>query len=225
MRRKLLTIVAALSLVLSAAAAILWVRSYWRADVIAFRAIEAADGGAITHRSRQAVSSSGRLSVAAGTTQHIPTGAVGPRLLVVRASPQSQGWSYGVSPAPFAFPRSTPQFDALGVRGAWRPEREMDGRNYNMPGTRARTGGMFLDVPHWLVVLIGLALPAWWWLLRRRGLLRLHRLSHGLCVSCGYDLRESPPGGRCPECGTVPAEPPHNPPMQRTATASSGAVE
>src|SRR5687768_490381 len=119
MRRKVLTIVAALSLVLSAAAAILWVRSYWRADVIAFRAIETADGGTITRRARQAVSSSGRLSVSAGTTEHIPTGAVRPwqPALVVTASPQSQGWSYGVTPAPFAFPPSTPQFDALGVRG------------------------------------------------------------------------------------------------------------
>jgi predicted amidophosphoribosyltransferase len=28
---------------------------------------------------------------------------------------------------------------------------------------------------------------------------RQHRLAHGLCVSCGYDLRESQ--SRCPECG------------------------
>jgi hypothetical protein len=83
----------------------------------------------------------------------------------------------------------------------------MDGKNFGMPGTTARTSGMFLDVPHWMVVVIGSALPAWWWLRRRRRLLRVHRLTHGLCISCGYDLRASPEGGRCPECGTVPAEP------------------
>ena len=55
-------------------------------------------------------------------------------------------------------------------------------------------------VPHWFLAAATVALPALW-LLRRRPALRRHRLAHGLCPSCGYDLRASP--DRCPECGEV----------------------
>jgi hypothetical protein len=73
-----------------------------------------------------------------------------------------------------------------------------------------------------LVVILATAFaPGWWfvaWMWRRS-----KRRAPGACAHCGYDLRGTP--DRCPECGAVPREPPHNPPMQRTATASSGAVE
>lgn len=42
----------------------------------------------------------------------------------------------------------------------------------------------------------------WFAVLFLPGLLRrARRLRHGKCVCCGYDLRASPAGGLCPECG------------------------
>ena len=83
-------------------------------------------------------------------------------------------------------------------------------------------GGYFEHWPvhYWKLALLFLVLPA------RRAQLKYRqyvRSRIGFCRRCGYDLRATPE--RCPECGTVPRELPHNPPMQRTATASNGAVE
>ena len=54
MRHKLLTIVAAVSLALSAATASLWIRSYWRVDIITFRWMENVDGGAASDAGKNA---------------------------------------------------------------------------------------------------------------------------------------------------------------------------
>ncbi len=52
-------------------------------------------------------------------------------------------------------------------------------------------------VPYWLPTLASAVLPTAWLIDARR---RKHRLKHGLCLTCGYDLRASK--DRCPECGT-----------------------
>ena len=58
-------------------------------------------------------------------------------------------------------------------------------------------GGTFF-LPLWWPLVLGLPLPliamARWAHARRR-------LSYGLCVICGYNLRATP--DRCPECGTA----------------------
>jgi len=57
----------------------------------------------------------------------------------------------------------------------------------------------FLTVPYWLIV-VACAGLGWWIGARPRLIRRRHR--QGLCLACGYDLRETP--GRCPECGGEP---------------------
>jgi hypothetical protein len=53
-------------------------------------------------------------------------------------------------------------------------------------------------VPHWSLLIVGLALPAVRFIQNRRGVRRSRK---GACPRCGYDLRATP--DRCPECGAA----------------------
>lgn len=65
----------------------------------------------------------------------------------------------------------------------------------------AEVGGSRIWIlPPWLISL-STALPSIWWLFRERKRRRLIRLRGKVCITCGYDLRES--RERCPECGTA----------------------
>lgn len=55
-------------------------------------------------------------------------------------------------------------------------------------------------IPFWSLSLLA-AVPVLAWAITYRRRARRPRFQ-GLCLTCGYDLRESP--DRCPECGTVP---------------------
>ena len=76
-------------------------------------------------------------------------------------------------------------------------------------------------MPHAFAAMVFAIVPALWLGARLRHRTRRARLAADLCARCGYDLRAS--SERCPQCGTV-AKSPRNTPMQRTATASRGAV-
>ncbi|MCX5659971.1 MAG: hypothetical protein NTW19_09655 [Planctomycetota bacterium] len=57
--------------------------------------------------------------------------------------------------------------------------------------------GVDVIVPCWFLLLAALPLPILW----LRAWLRRRSIGPGCCPSCGYDLRGSPAGGDCPECG------------------------
>jgi len=69
----------------------------------------------------------------------------------------------------------------------------------------------YVGVPYWLLLLLFAVAPS---IRVARG---WRRPLKGVCGTCGYDLRATP--DRCPECGAVPRELPHNPTMQRTGAA------
>lgn len=80
------------------------------------------------------------------------------------------------------------------------PVQEMpDGTKVDVFGAATMTlQGKMLVFPHWaLVVLLAVVMG----LLLVGPLRRRRRLRRGLCVGCGYDLRESQES--CPECGTA----------------------
>jgi hypothetical protein len=61
---------------------------------------------------------------------------------------------------------------------------------------RYRPDGWYLGLPHWMLIVLTLPPPLWWLTLKLR---ERKRKRAGLCIACGYDLRES--RERCPECG------------------------
>ena len=64
----------------------------------------------------------------------------------------------------------------------------------------------WMAVPHWFLIFLTAVLPlgqARYMMHQRR---QTRRLCSGLCLTCGYDLRASPE--RCPECGTPVAPTP-----------------
>jgi hypothetical protein len=173
----LLNAVAAASLMLSVAGALLWVRSY-RAGMIAFWS------GPRTET--QLAASRGEFWVYRATEP--PTASISPHLgfHVERyaAANAPREWGYGR--------REIPSFvDFAGFAygsGSYLP---VPGRTVHL-----------LIVPCWAPTLITFAPAALWLRARVRARRRRARRALGLCPTCGYDLRAT--SARCPECGTAP---------------------
>lgn len=65
--------------------------------------------------------------------------------------------------------------------------------------------GWSVAVPFWFIMLAATAIPALWWRSYRRDRQRRRWIAANRCGVCGYDLRHAPP--RCPECGIAVASP------------------
>jgi hypothetical protein len=169
---------AALSLVICVATAVLWVRSYWFDDEVHMYGPN--DGYGCS-------SWGGNLMFIWGPTYHgfkaIPY-------------PAKMEWEYltakttslGASSITVAKYRRLASFGF-----AYDPNQPVQGNG------RIYYSGYRLFLPHWLFCLLFLAAPAAWYWQR----IRDRRLAaEGRCLTCGYDLRATP--DRCPECGGVP---------------------
>jgi hypothetical protein len=196
MKRRLFTILSALSLMLYLATVGLWVRSHW-----------VADHATLGHYVRQVqgyretilrITSSNGVVMVAWERLHATGLRPGTGLIESweRNHPNRWVWERKVFQGHVRqLPPPTPSW--LSRCGFW-----IHGSASQTPG-RSEWSDCSTAVPFWLLAGTCLVLPA----LYGSRLWRQHRrYRFGLCPSCGYDLRAS--RERCPECGTpIPAPP------------------
>jgi hypothetical protein len=179
MKRPLLSIATAVSLIAFIATATACVCGIWRSDSL-WRQTVYVDSAGVMHPG-------GLVSVTAqaGGISMTRVRPVAPLEDERRARTTVQ-WHGGPS-APAGFPRTAWIWGGY-FRDSWVSSTPQD-------SIAVRT----LFVPYWPILGASAALPlrAAVGIVRRR-----RRVSPGCCARCGYDLRASP--ARCPECGAVP---------------------
>jgi len=177
MARRLLDILGALSLLLFAATAVLWVRSYFVRDIVGF--------GFAGRNAHVVQSILGRLHLVSGLDGRY-TGGVWH--YADRLSPQAL-WQGGMS----GYPARVNWCCGF----VWQTYSEIHlwpGPPYSVSHSR------LVVVPYWFPAAVLAIPPAVWLPALRRRWRRRFRLTHGLCLTCGYNLTGNV-SGRCPECG------------------------
>jgi hypothetical protein len=122
-----------------------------------------------------------------------------PQLILFHEAPPVYGpvLPMGSSPQLDAWVKRYPpylQWYGCGVQFAYEPTLSTDlVRHATMSGSTVR-----LIAPYWMLAIAFLILPAIAWCTR---LMRRRAQLEGRCSTCGYDLRATP--DRCPECGTA----------------------
>ena len=172
--RRLLSAVAAVSLVLCALSIALWLQSY-----VSPRWIGSTGPGATRFRSSRGMLALIRYP-SAGTAIVSPTAFTKPA---------------GVAAWQATFPRRRIAIGNVFMVNHG-PFYDYDNRT----GSVTMTGyGWSVDAADGFVVLVFAVLPCVWLLGWRRARRAAARFANGCCPTCGYDLRATP--DRCPECG------------------------
>jgi hypothetical protein len=192
MTRHALNFLAAVSLLLCVAACALWVRSYSQRHVVKWTLTNLGEPPDPTyqhpryHESRMIEFASGGVQLDRWRIEAAVIGTGG------SGGPLESGFEYYSTRHPFYPLRQHPEL--LNGAQIW----TLGGLQVCTASEGFTRGGyseQSVTVPMWLLVIASGVLPAAW--LRKRMRRSGH---HGLCASCGYDLRATP--GRCPECGT-----------------------
>jgi hypothetical protein len=197
MRRRLLNLLTALSLLLCLAVMTAWVRSGSR--VLSANSFQPwSDGTAWVDRDTTLAISRGALYLQRARHDRWRVGGVPPP---EHPPAGPSAWSYWDRRQPdqqFESRVWDSQFAGFGIR----EERYRASRwGWSPPQIRASLLTT-VRIPLWSVVVVA-CMPLMVRAVRvtRRALVRRRRHAAGLCPSCAYDLRATP--GRCPECGAV----------------------
>jgi hypothetical protein len=179
-KQRLFHLATCVSLLLCLAMLALWVRSHWVYDQV----------------TRSQIVPPGRVFT---TLRSLPGRLMWDRLYLTYPKRPPPEWARPWPTARWSWDTS----DAIGhspILEGWGSRWELVRQPYR--GQDHGEGGWYqvLMLPHWSLAVATAVLPVWWLV----GRLRRRRFGEGCCQKCGYDLRATP--GRCPECGSTPAE-------------------